>query len=1777
MMKRILCTYFILLLFNFFAYSQIPVEHLQLWLSADSVEIVSGKVARWYDLSPNSYVISQGTDVNRPSKIDNSLNNEPVISFNGTTTYLDGGDILNLSTNSNMIFFIAKGSRAVLSKSKAADAANRYSFILGTNNFQTIYQDNILRNFSYTNASFNNQKYNLFTIANNRALNRNKYYINSDSIGQSTILGSQNFTSSYNFLIGAYNNSTGGVPPLTNATYGYLNGSIAEIIIIDTVSSQLKTEIENYLFDKYSPCFSLQENLQIDYGFCDTTLSVEGGFYDYLWSTGETTNSIQVNQTGVYTVMAKDNLFGRFCYDTVNVQFPELSVADSFVCLFDSLLCESNLGNDYNYLWSDLSTESSVWVKDPGSYWLEATDSVGCSYKKHFDITIDSFPSKIWLGNDTSLCSGNSIRLIEGEQLCTTFYWTPGGNTGPNQIVTENGWQKLETTNNNNCNAIDSIYVTVVGSAPTPDYTVENICFGDTTLFIDNSTPSADISSWKWIININDTIYTQNAGWQFLSPGTQEIKLFVESMSGCSSSIDFQTEIFDVPDVSFSYSSVCVGTPMHFQSEILIPEENTVVSSNWILNGSVVGNMENLDYSFGNTGLFGLEFEVYISNGCADSYSDSISVLDSYPLAGDFTLISPLDNYYYGQEELKFQWNNSADATSYIFIFSTDQDFNENIFLQEQDLNEAEITLPLHYSYDTIYWKVQAINPCGTVTSSDIRKILSFDYSKVANVALWLSADSVEAVDNKVSQWYDLSPNTYPLLQTSDNFKPLQTENVINNKPVISFDGIDDYLDGGNILNLGTKSHTILFIANGQKTIFAKSRASGDPNRYALLLNLNRMENLYHDNLLRSYVYNDISFSNASYNFYKIVNQRTDNKNLYFLNNSLLGAATINGAYNMSSEYNFLIGAYNNSSGGVPPLSGSTYGYLNGSIAELIFIDSLVTDSDYNLICNYLRDKYSQSVNLSYDIRVPYGFCDTAITTAYKPWFTEYEWSTGETDSVIHVNRPGIYTVTVTDIFGFTSSDDIRVFYPEVNDFSDTIVCYGASVVWDTELEGDYGYEWYGSSELTRAITITDEGHYAAILTDTLGCKYYSDTISFSFDNYEFTASVGPADTALCSGNRLMLITNAGETVSYNWSIGSTNPEIVLTESGTYYVTVNNWRGCEATDNINVTITGQVPFPAFSSLGHCARNAVSFTDESTTPDGIINNWTWRINGNIVSTQQNPEYTFTEPGTYNVNLSIVTDNDCGDFVTIPVIIYPLPIVSFEPEYFCQNAETEFISTSTVSESSVIYNLWNFDSYAISGTPVNYSFTNEGYHNIKLISSSEMSCTDSLTREVFVRPAEQPVYTAGNTCLGEDVYFINTTPYNPVNPGESWSWDFGDGGSSSLSNPQHAYSGAGTFNTVLNIQYSNKCIVSTSLPVEVYFNPEATLYQVDACEGVVFSPESDVSTLSGNIISYSWNIETETPLTSVLQNPGFIIADTGSYNMSLSVLTDFGCRTTQTNTVNIHESPLAEFSASRTWGSVPLWIDFTNTGENAETYFWDFGDDEISTEENPYHIFADSGTYNVRLISTSAFGCRDSAEMKIKSIIPVMDVILYNLRTVMNGNYLQTQVYVINNGTLPVNNLEMVLNLGNEKIYREVIEYLAPSQVIDYRFTLEAYIPGGNLPDVVCVEAVAPAYEGNTDSDLSNNIVCNTDVENLKVMQPYPNPATEQLTCEFIVAQNQDITITLVNNIGEVVYKNILSDKEGYTKLTINVKDFVQGVYFMQVTDGTEKQSYKIEIQ
>ena len=155
-------------------------------------------------------------------------------------------------------------------------------------------------------------------------------------------------------------------------------------------------------------------------------------------------------------------------------------------------------------------------------------------------------------------------------------------------------------------------------------------------------------------------------------------------------------------------------------------------------------------------------------------------------------------------------------------------------------------------------------------------------------------------------------------------------------------------------------------------------------------------------------------------------------------------------------------------------------------------------------------------------------------------------------------------------------------------------------------------------------------------------------------------------------------------------------------------------------------------------------------------------------------------------------------------------------------------------------------------------------------------------------------------------------------------------------------------------------------------------------IPSCEsGVINFTDLSVPN-SGNIISWAWDFGDGG--TSTIQNPTHTYATAGTYNVLLIVTTDKGCISiTPAQQVTIYSKPLAGFIVPEVCLN-DTYAQFTDTSsvaapDNITQWDWDFGDGGTSTLQNPQHSYTATGSYLVRLITTSNRGCRDTIDQTL----------------------------------------------------------------------------------------------------------------------------------------------------------------------------------------------------
>lgn len=257
-------------------------------------------------------------------------------------------------------------------------------------------------------------------------------------------------------------------------------------------------------------------------------------------------------------------------------------------------------------------------------------------------------------------------------------------------------------------------------------------------------------------------------------------------------------------------------------------------------------------------------------------------------------------------------------------------------------------------------------------------------------------------------------------------------------------------------------------------------------------------------------------------------------------------------------------------------------------------------------------------------------------------------------------------------------------------------------------------------------------------------------------------------------------------------------------------------------------------------------------------------------------------------------------------------------------------------------------------------------------------------NSNTCKNYVKPplssSAQSTLNSGLVCSTVDVPFnYPSTSYGRTI--SSYSWDFGNGISSTLQNPIVQFDKDSIYTVSLVTVTNQGCKDSITKAIKVNKSPVSDFtYVFDKTKDSVYF--FNVFPLaSGPSLSWEWNFGDLS--ISTKQDPTHQYNIGGTYSVSLLTRTDLGC-TNKFITDVVIDKPTANFTSSpnKCTGTA---VNFTNTSSFTSgtivSWNWNFGDNLTSTNQNPSHIFSNAGTYSVKLIVTSNTGSKGTVTKTI----------------------------------------------------------------------------------------------------------------------------------------------------------------------------------------------------
>ncbi len=316
---------------------------------------------------------------------------------------------------------------------------------------------------------------------------------------------------------------------------------------------------------------------------------------------------------------------------------------------------------------------------------------------------------------------------------------------------------------------------------------------------------------------------------------------------------------------------------------------------------------------------------------------------------------------------------------------------------------------------------------------------------------------------------------------------------------------------------------------------------------------------------------------------------------------------------------------------------------------------------------------------------------------------------------------------------------------------------------------------------------------------------------------------------------------------------------------------------------------------------------VGFADLSVSGTDPITSWNWDFGDGNTSSQQNPSHLYTEGGTYTITL-IVSDGILSDveekvgYIVVAQAVPPTAEFSADPNSGTAPQSISFTDLSVAGTNSIMSWDWDFgDGGNSSSQNPWHTYDTPGDYTVSL-SVSDGSLSDTITKQeyIVITPADPPSaeFSAdpqnGTAPVSVEFTDLSVAGSNNIT---SWSWDFGDGGSSSSQNPWHTYNESGSYTVSLTV--SDESISDTETKVD-YITITVAPPVADFTSDITMLEEGgsvsfiDMST-GGQPSQWYWAFEGGNPATSTEQNMTVTYDTEGTYNVSITVTNDAGSDT------------------------------------------------------------------------------------------------------------------------------------------------------------------------------------------------------------------------------------------------------------------------------------------
>jgi PKD repeat protein len=516
-------------------------------------------------------------------------------------------------------------------------------------------------------------------------------------------------------------------------------------------------------------------------------------------------------------------------------------------------------------------------------------------------------------------------------------------------------------------------------------------------------------------------------------------------------------------------------------------------------------------------------------------------------------------------------------------------------------------------------------------------------------------------------------------------------------------------------------------------------------------------------------------------------------------------------------------------------------------------------------------------------------------------------------------------------------------------------------------------------------LTITNSCGNSAVLNTQV---VVSNNVGFSSTPYMWVSA-----DSICPNTQVSMDAEYGFS-SYNWSFGDGGSAVDYYASHTYSalgnytisVEITNFCGVSTTITDSIVVHNNVPVTGgyiWEVDSVCPGE--EFNIQATSNGGITYTWDFG-DGNPTVDGSNINYSYTAVGIYPVTLTIT--NDCGNSTVVNtqvVVTNNAPVT---------NTYLQFNTTSVCPGDPMEFWInWEYDYYVDfgdgSGTSDGYEHTYNTVGTYPISVTYQNACGNSLTLYDTINVEDNLPFT-GNpyaginnnpTCVNGTVELYASSGY------AAYSWDFGDGGTSTNKDAEHIYNAAGNY--IATVEITNGCGASESFDVAVQIVNSMPITDVNyqiVGDSVCPNDQLLFTADNWNGLEYTWDFGDGTTSTGAYASHSY--ASTGLYIVSIYAVNGCGNDSTVIDTVIVDNNVFPSANSLQVFaqpqGCIGDELYFVVGPSGAGDYVWDFGDGNSTTSTFPLltpegitfdvalHSYLNTGNYEVHFNVTNGCG-------------------------------------------------------------------------------------------------------------------------------------------------------------------------------------------------------------